>query len=264
MPNALLPDQYASGMSGSSGWNPSRAVNAGLFASGFAPSGVGQLLNAGYGAYNGFNHLSSQNNEGLLGYLDPTEPSMWQNAGNWMGSGIANLLGYGSGMSTAQGQMGDNQFMNSSRSGMPSSSPIPYQSQPTVGVNAPGSNFPAPSWGGMSNPPNYGGIQANPGQYSAGQGYALQGGMPSSGMALNPDGSPSDAQLQFAANGWGLSGPAVPSLNYNRSGGGGNAGMGGFSGVGYAPGADFMSGFGSQGGGYSGGGSYPGLRTLVR
>lgn len=205
MPNALLPDQYASGMSGSSGWNPSRAVNAGLFASGFAPSGIGQLLNLGYGGYQGFSGQTSQNNEGLLGYLDPTEPSMWQNAGNWMGSGIASLLGYGHPqMSMAQGQAGDNQSYGSS----------------------------------------------------------MQGGNPSSGMALNPDGSPSDAQLQFAANGWGLSGPRVPSLNYDRSSGG--ASIGGFSGVGYAPGADFMSGFGSQGGGYSGGGSYPGLRTLVR
>lgn len=105
-------------MASGSWWNPSRAINAGLSASSFAPSGISQLLNLGYGGYNGFNGLTSQNNEGFWGQLDPTEPGMLQNAGNWLGSHLASLFGYGNpDMGLSQGGYGSNNSTGSSMIG---------------------------------------------------------------------------------------------------------------------------------------------------
>ncbi len=151
--NALF-DQQAGNMASGNWWNPSRAINAGLSASSFAPTGISQLLNLGYGGYNGFKGLTSQNNEGFWGQLDPTEPGAFQNAGNWLGSHLASLFGYGSPqMSMAQGQAGNNQNYSSNMGGYYSGGPVnvtPMQSDnallnrgyaPTGAGNSSGQSF---------------------------------------------------------------------------------------------------------------------------
>lgn len=52
-----------------------------------------------YGGYYGAQGLTSQNNEGWMGYIDPSQPGVFQQIGNWIGNQLAP-----SGMPVAAGQ----------------------------------------------------------------------------------------------------------------------------------------------------------------
>jgi len=78
--------------SGQSAWvNPSQAINLGFGAASFLPM-VGQAASLGsalYGGIRGSQGLTSQVPNGVGGMINPENPGLLQQAGNWLGSQFA-------------------------------------------------------------------------------------------------------------------------------------------------------------------------------
>lgn len=78
--------------SGQSAWvNPSQAINLGFMGGSFIP-GIGSLASLGsalYGGIKGAQGLTSQQASTVGSMLNPTNPGLLQQAGNWIGSQFA-------------------------------------------------------------------------------------------------------------------------------------------------------------------------------